>query len=61
VESRIQELEKRINDIRKRLPAHSVKPQLIQELDDLEEELDGLKDKIVREAGSVSGNGAIEL
>lgn len=58
MESRIWELEKRINDIRKRLPAHSVKPQLIQELEDLEEELDSLKDKKVRENGSISGNGA---
>jgi len=58
VETRISELEKRINDIRKRLPAHSVKPQLIQELEDLEEELDILKDLKVRGNGSVSGNGA---
>lgn len=58
MESRIWELEKRINDIRRRLPAHSVKPQLIQELEDLEEELDSLKDKKVRENGSISGNGA---
>lgn len=58
MESRIWELEKRINDIRRRLPAHSVKPRLIQELEDLEEELDRLKDKKTRENGSISGNGA---
>ena len=36
---RIQELEKKIADLKKRWPAHSVPPALMRELDDLEEEL----------------------
>jgi len=41
----IKELEKRINDLKKRLPAHSVKPGMIDELEELEEELARLKAK----------------
>jgi len=36
---RIQELEKKIADLKKRWPAHSVPPAMMQELDELEEEL----------------------
>jgi cell division protein ZapA (FtsZ GTPase activity inhibitor) len=36
---RIQELEEKIADLKKRWPAHSVPPAMVQELDDLEEEL----------------------
>ncbi|MBT3188365.1 MAG: histidine kinase [Anaerolineae bacterium] len=44
---RIKELEEKIADLKKRWPAHSVPPALLQELDDLEEELE----KAQREAG----------
>ncbi|MEA2007926.1 MAG: histidine kinase [Chloroflexota bacterium] len=36
---RIQELEEKIADLKKRWPPHSVPAALLQELDDLEEEL----------------------
>jgi hypothetical protein len=36
---RIQELEEKIAELKKRWPAHSVPPALMRELDDLEEEL----------------------
>ncbi len=36
----IKELEEKINDLKKRWPAHSVSPALFQELEDLEEELE---------------------
>lgn len=39
---RITELKKQIEDIKSRWPYHSVQPYLVQELEDLEEELDGL-------------------
>lgn len=42
-QERIIELERRIEDLKNRLPAHSVKPQMIRELEDLEEELENLK------------------
>ena len=35
----IQELEKKIADLKERWPAHSVPPALMLELDELEEEL----------------------
>lgn len=38
-DKRIQELEQKIAELKKRWPAHSVPPALMQELDDLEEEL----------------------
>lgn len=42
-EKRIKELEEKIADLRGRFPAHSVKPALVQQLEELEEELDRLK------------------
>lgn len=36
---RVQELEAKIADLKRRWPAHSIPPALMQELDDLEEEL----------------------
>lgn len=38
-EARIQELKRRIADLRARMPKHSVPPTMVQELEDLEEEL----------------------
>lgn len=43
---RITELERRIDEIKNRLPAHSVKPSMIEELEELEEELAQLKERI---------------
>ncbi|MEA1979285.1 MAG: histidine kinase [Chloroflexota bacterium] len=37
---RIKELEEKIDDLKKRWPAHSVSPLMFQELEDLEEELE---------------------
>lgn len=39
---KIKELEKDLADLRKRLPAHSVKPYMLQEIEKLEEELERL-------------------
>jgi len=44
VEERYQELERQIADIKSRMPAHSVKPAMLQQLEDLEEELEKLKE-----------------
>jgi len=40
---RIRELEKKIADLEARLPAHSVPPAMLEELEELEEELERLK------------------
>lgn len=37
---RIEELERQIADLKRRWPAHSVPPAMLQQLDDLEEELE---------------------
>lgn len=39
---RVAELERRIADLRARLPKHSVPPAMLQELESLEEELERL-------------------
>jgi len=39
---RIAELERRIADLKARLPRHSVPPAMLQELESLEEELEQL-------------------
>jgi len=36
---RIQDLKNQIEDLKKRLPAHSIPPAMMAELDDLEEQL----------------------
>jgi len=40
---RIEELEKKIAEIRSRIPPHSIPPRMLEELEDLEEELERLK------------------
>ena len=37
---RMEELKKQIEDLKARLPAHSIPPGMIAELDELDEELD---------------------
>jgi ribosomal protein L29 len=44
-EERIKELEKEIADIKGRIPAHSINPAMIMELEELEDELERLKSK----------------
>lgn len=46
---RIKELEKQIEDLKRRWPAHSVKPAMVQRLDELEEELEKAREE-AREA-----------
>ena len=36
---KIKELERQLEDLKKRLPAHSIPPAMMAELDDLEEQL----------------------
>jgi len=45
----IRELEEKIAELRSRLPAHSIPPAMLQELEDLEEQLE--KAKAVRKEG----------
>jgi hypothetical protein len=42
-EDEIQELEKRLEDLKRRLPAHSIPPGMIVEMDDLEERLEAAR------------------
>lgn len=46
MEKRLQELDKAIEETRKRLPAHSVKPPVMIDLLNLEDEYDRLMDEI---------------
>jgi TolA-binding protein len=43
-EQKIRELEDKIADLKGRIPAHSVQPAMIQELEALEDELRKLKE-----------------
>jgi uncharacterized protein YceH (UPF0502 family) len=45
-EQRLQELKKQLADLRKRWPAHSVKPEMVNQLEDLEEEVAHLQKKL---------------
>ena len=41
--ARIQELERQIAQLKAQLPAHSIKPEMIMKIEELEEELEKLK------------------
>ena len=51
LEGEIRNLEEKIKDLEAAIPAHSVKPQMIQEIEELEEELD-IKRKRLRKIRS---------
>jgi len=42
---RIKYLEKSIQELKSQLPAHSVKPEMLMRIEELEEELEKLKSK----------------
>ncbi|WP_347488345.1 histidine kinase [Desulfoscipio sp. XC116] len=42
-EIKIKELKEQIADLKKRFPAHSLKPSMVIQLEELEEELDRLQ------------------
>jgi len=42
-ESKVREIEKKIEDLKGRWPKHSLKPAMMQELEDLEEQLETAK------------------
>ncbi|MBC8249583.1 MAG: histidine kinase [Anaerolineales bacterium] len=50
---RIEELEKRIAELKRRWPAHSVPPTMLQQLDELEEELERELKKATEEESEV--------
>lgn len=43
-EHRLQQLQKELADLKSRWPAHSVKPSLVIQLDELEEEIANLEE-----------------
>lgn len=43
LEERILKVKEKIEDVKKRWPFHSVQPALVRELEDLQEELEGLE------------------
>jgi polyhydroxyalkanoate synthesis regulator phasin len=44
--ARITQLEKQLADLEERLPAHSIPPNLIAEMDNLDEQIQDLKQKL---------------
>jgi len=49
---RIEELEEQIDELKRRLPAHSVPPAMLQQLEELEEELQSERTKAQRKENS---------
>ena len=48
LEKKLRELEEKIEDVENRLPAHSVKPPIMTELFELEDEREALLKKIAK-------------
>ena len=45
IKERIKELESELTQLKEQMPAHSVKPEMIMRIEELEEELERLKGK----------------
>jgi len=56
---RIKELEKQIENLMRRWPAHSVKPTMIQQLDELEEELERAREEAKQDNAKEDGNSGL--
>ncbi len=46
LESKRKELKERLADLKARMPAHSIPPSMMMELDELEEQLDAVRAEI---------------
>lgn len=55
---RIKELERQIAELKRRWPAHSTPPTMLQQLDELEEELESEVNKAAREKHSAEATDA---
>ncbi len=53
----LQQLEARLADLKRRMPAHSVRPAMLMEIEDLEEEIANLRAEL-REGGNGDAQGA---
>jgi ribosome-associated translation inhibitor RaiA len=58
---RIEELERQIAELKRRWPAHSVPPTMLQQLDELEEELEREVNKVAKEKHSAKADGRAGL
>jgi hypothetical protein len=48
LENKLNALEKKIEEVKKRMPAHSIKPPIMMELFELEDERDLVKEQIIQ-------------
>jgi archaellum component FlaC len=48
LKNKLNELEKKIKDVKKRMPAHSIKPPIMMELFQLEDERDLVEKQIIQ-------------
>jgi len=48
LEDKLKELDRKIVEVKKRMPAHSVKPPIMMELFELEDERDELEKEIIQ-------------
>lgn len=51
LEQQLKAVEAKLEDLKARWPAHSLKPAMLSELDDLEEERDKLKELVEQHRG----------
>jgi len=51
LQNKLSELEKKIKEVKKRMPAHSIKPPIMMEMFELEDERDLVEKQILELAG----------
>ena len=56
LEKKLKEIDKKIEDVENRLPAHSVKPPIMTELFELEDEREAIVRQIEALKGAEAGN-----
>jgi hypothetical protein len=52
---RLRQLEKQLVDLKARMPAHTVRPAMMMELEDLEEAIEDLRARVTREGRDDEG------
>lgn len=55
IQERLTELQESLADLQRRWPAHSVKPQMIEEMERIEEEIAELV-QLLNQSGKTTGN-----
>ncbi len=58
---RVKDLERQIDELKRRSPSHSVRSMMLQQFDELEKELDGERKRAIEEESTAKADGPAGL